>query len=89
MTSHYKITSSYCYHNGEIVDMFFINGIPFTFDDIPVIMQDDPYIQMEANNNYSYTTEEMYKWSSYLIDEECHPLLFEMELANPEEMPKD
>ena len=89
MTSHYKITSSYCYHEGEIVDMFFINGIPFTFDDIPVIMQDDPYIQMEANNNYSYTTEEMYKWSSYLIDEECHPLLFEMELANPEEMPKD
>jgi hypothetical protein len=24
-----------------------------------------------------------------LIDEMCHPLLFEMELANPEEMPKD
>ena len=89
MTSHYKITSSYCYHNGEIVDMFFINGIPFTFDDIPVIMQDDPYIQMEANNNYSYTTEDMYRWSNYLIDEECHPLLFEMELANPEEMPRD
>ena len=89
MTSHYKITSSYCYHEGEIVDMFFINGIPFTFDDIPVIMQDDPYIQMEANNNYSYTTEDMYRWSNYLIDEECHPLLFEMELANPEEMPKD
>ena len=89
MTSHYKITSSYCYHEGEIVDMFFINGIPFTFDDIPVIMQDDPYIQMEANNNYSYTTEDMYRWSNYLIDEECHPLLFEMELANPEEMPRD
>ena len=89
MTSHYKITSSYCYHEGEIVDMFFINGIPFTFDDIPVIMQDDPYIQMEANNNYSYTADDMYRWSSYLIDEECHPLLFEMELANPEEMPRD
>ena len=89
MTSLYKITSSYCYHEGEIVDMFFINGIPFTFDDIPLVMQDDPYIQMEANNNYSYTTEDMYRWSNYLIDEECHPLLFEMELANPEEMPKD
>lgn len=89
MTYHYKITSSYCYHNGEIVDMFFINGIPFTFDDIPLIMQYDPYVQMEANDNYSYTTDDMYRWSSYLIDEECHPLLFEMELANPEELPKD
>lgn len=69
--------------------MFFVNGIPFTFDDIPLIMQDDPYVQIEANNHHSYTSDDMYRWSSYLIDEMCHPLLFEMELANPEEMPKD
>ena len=89
MSYNYKITSSYCYHNGEIVDMFFINGIPFTFDDIPLIMQQDPYIQMEANDNYSYTTDDMYRWSNYLIMEECHPLLFEVALENPEELPKD
>jgi hypothetical protein len=35
MSYNYRITSKYCYHNGEIVDMFFINGIPFTFDEIP------------------------------------------------------
>ena len=69
MSYHYKITSSYCYHNGEIVDMYFINGIPFTFDDIPLIMQEDPYIQVEADSNYEYTTEDMYRWSNYLIDE--------------------
>jgi hypothetical protein len=89
MTYHYRITSSYCYHEGEIVDMFFINGVPFTFDDIPLIMQDDPYVQIEAENNPTYCTEEMYKWSNYLIDEECHPLLFELNIENPEELPKD
>ena len=47
MSYQYHITSRYVYHNDVIVDMFFINGIPFTFDDIPTIMQDDPYIQME------------------------------------------
>lgn len=89
MSYQYHITSRYVYHNDVIVDMFFINGIPFTFDDIPKIMQDDPYIQMEANDNHSYTTDDMYRWSRYLLQEECHPLLFELELANPEELPKD
>jgi hypothetical protein len=69
--------------------MYFINGIPFTFDDIPLIMQQDPYIQIEAENNYEYTSEDMYRWSNYLIDEQCHPLLFELQIENPEEMPKD
>jgi hypothetical protein len=69
--------------------MFFINGIPFTFDDLPTIMQDDPYIQIEAKDHQTYTIEDMYRWSSYLIMEECHPLLFEVDLKNPEELPKD
>jgi len=69
--------------------MFFINGIPFTFDDIPLIMQEDPYIQVEAESNFEYTSEDMYRWSNYLIMEECHPLMFELQLENPEELPKD
>jgi hypothetical protein len=31
----------------------------------------------------------MYRWSNYLIDEMCHPLLFELQIENPEELPKD
>jgi len=69
--------------------MFFINGIPFTFVYIPLIMQQDPYIQMEAENHYEYTTEDLYNWSNYLIMEECHPLMFELQLENPEELPRD
>jgi len=85
----YKISSNYCYHDGVIVDMYFINGIPFTFDDIPSLMQEDPYIQVEAKGNLDYTSEDLYKWSNYLIMEECHPLMFELDLENPEELPCD
>jgi hypothetical protein len=28
-------------------------------------------------------------WSNYLIMEECHPLMFELDLENPEELPCD
>jgi hypothetical protein len=69
--------------------MFFINGIPFTFDEITQMQKDDPYVQVEASNNITYTVDDMYRWSNYLIMEEAHPILFEMELANPEEMPRD
>lgn len=89
MSYNYRITSKYCYHNGEIVDMFFINGIPFTFDEIPEHLIDDPYVMIEAEDNPYYTIEDTYRWSNYLIDEECHPLLFELNIENPEELPKD
>jgi hypothetical protein len=29
----------------------------------------------------------MLKWSDYLISEEAHPLLFELNIKNPEELP--
>ena len=85
----YKITSNYCFHEGIIVDMYFINGVPFTFDDIPTVMQDDPYIQVEADGSMDYSAEDMFLWSNYLIMEECHPLLFDLDLENPEELPCD
>jgi hypothetical protein len=52
-------------------------------------MQDDPYIQIEARDLRHYTIEDMYRLSSYLIMEECHPLLFEVDLKNPEELPRN
>jgi len=33
--------------------------------------------------------EELYKCSSYLADEECHPLMFDIEVNDPELLPKD
>jgi hypothetical protein len=85
----YKITSNYCFHNGIVVDMYFINGMPFTFDNLTTLMEDDPYVLIEAKDNISYDSDDMYRCSSYLIMEECHPLIFDLELENPEAMPTD
>lgn len=85
----YKITSKYCYYNNEIVDMYFINNVPFTFDELDDLQLQDPYVQVEASTNQEYTSEELYRTSFYLIDEECHPCLFPVDLENPEDMPQD
>lgn len=74
---------------GEVVRMYFIQGMPYTFDELPQLVQDHPGIQTEALQNRDYDDEDMYKWSSYLIEEQAHPLMFDLELENPELLPKD
>ena len=71
----YKITNNYCFHNDIIVDMYFVQGIPFTFDDIDPALQDDPYVNIEAENTTQYTTEDLYKWSGYLMQENVIPTI--------------
>ena len=84
----YKITYSYNWYKTPeakfIVKTYYINDIPFTFDDIPDIAQDDPEIIQNADEHMLMTPEIFYQKSFYLIDEECHPCLFELELENPE-----
>jgi hypothetical protein len=69
--------------------MYFINEIPFTFDELPEIAMDDPEIVTIANNNIKYDAIALYRSSGYLIMEECHPCFFEMDLENPECLPCD
>ena len=92
----YRITSSYCWHsdwinnNRQLVKMYFINGIPFTWDDledIGVSNEDVPKLKIIADNQRRYNIEDLYNYYSYLIEEQCNPLLFEMELENPEDLP--
>lgn len=87
----YRITQKYCWYDdgGMIVKMYMINGVPFTFDELPEIAYSDPEIIRLANESGSYTPEEMFYSSFYLIDEECHPCLFPVDLENPEDMPDD
>lgn len=87
----YKITKAYCWYNkgSMIVRMYFINNIPFTFDELPEIVVSDPEILEKADEQIRWEPEDLYQKSFYLIDEECHPSLFELELENPEDMPKD
>jgi hypothetical protein len=87
----YKLSTAYCwYERGSmIVKMYFINGVPFTFDEMPDVAYGDPGLIDEANQNESYEPEDLFKASFYLIDEQCHPCLFELELENPELMPQE
>jgi hypothetical protein len=84
----YLITFSYNWYNTQdgkyIIKTYYINNIPFTFDDIPEIAQNDPEIIEKANQQLTMTPEIFYQKSFYLIDEEVHPCLFPVELENPE-----
>lgn len=87
----YKITKEYCWYNNgtQIVLMYFINNVPFTFDELPDGHLYDQDLLKEADKNRTYDPEDLFLSSFYLIDEEAHPLLFDLELENPEDLPQD
>jgi|TARA_A100001035_G_scaffold264650_1_gene246143 hypothetical protein len=59
-----------------VCKFWYINGVPYTFDEI-----DFPEIELLESCELiePWTIDELYKWSSYLVMEEMHPLLFEFE----------
>ena len=89
----YKITHSFNWYETDteryIIKTYSINHIPFTFDHLKDVVQDDPKTIKKANEQFTLTPEFFYKNSFYLIDEEAHPLLFEMDLENPQDLPED
>jgi len=87
----YRIDARYVWYNRgtQIVLMYFINSIPFTFDDLPDCAMQDLEIIHLADNERRFEPEDLYQSSYYLIVEECHPLMFELELENPEMLPAD
>jgi hypothetical protein len=87
----YKITHAYCWYNKGImiVKMYFINEIPFTFDEMPEGHLYDKELVKEADLQKRFEPEDLYRSSFYLIDEEAHPCLFDMDLENPQDMPLD
>ncbi len=94
----YRIDSSFCWYSDwqnkdkRIVYMYYINGMPFTYDELEDLNEDSVYmpgIKMIANNETKYNTEDLYNFHAYLMEEECHPLVFELELENPEKLPVD
>lgn len=87
----YRIDARYVWYNKgtQIVLMYFLNQIAFTFDDLP----DESLFDLElielADKERRFEPEDLYQSSYYLILEECHPLMFEVELENPEMLPVD
>ncbi len=87
----YRIDTRYVWYNRgtQIVLMYFINQVPFTFDDVPDSMMYDTELIELADKERRFEPEDLYQSSYYLIIEECHPLMFELELENPEMLPVD
>jgi len=69
--------------------MYFINHVPFTFDELPDETLYDLEVIKIADNERRFEPEDLYRASFYLIDEQCHPMMFELELENPEMLPAD
>ena len=85
----YTLSQAYCFYMGEVVRMYFIQGVPYTFDELPQLVQDHPSVQTEALHHQDYDDEDMYRFSNYLMMEGMHPLMFELEVENPELLPQD
>ena len=91
MDMKYRIDTKYCWYNNKsvIVLMYFIQGTPFTFDDLPHQSLHLTEIVEAANEEKSWEPDEIYRASSYLMEEGCHPLMFDVELETPELLPVD
>ena len=87
----YQISQAYCWYNEGtmIVKMYFINQIPFTFNELPDGHMYDEDLKRLADKQRTFEPNDLFKNSFYLIDEEAHPLLFEMDLENPQDLPDE
>ena len=92
MSMSLKLTKAYCWYDSmelgvpERVDkMYFINGIPFTWDELTEEEEQNYSCKIAANTHQlRYNPEHLFRSSGYLIMEECHPCFFELEVENPE-----
>lgn len=87
----FRITSSYNWYLVPkeppiLAKIYYIDGMPFDLDHVEEI---DPKILAEAEKNKGVHADDMFKKSDYLIAEMMHPLLFDVDIDNPEEMPAD
>lgn len=85
----YKITWAYTWYKPTenekyIIKTYMLNEIPFTFDDVTDEEQEDPEVINKAENQLTMTPEIFFLKSFYLIEEEAHPCVFDLELENPE-----
>lgn len=88
MSYKYKITYTYNWYETDtqrmIIKTYYVNNIPFTFDELTENEHQDLKIIKMAGEQLTMTPEILYQKSFYLIEEQAHPCLFEMELENPE-----
>ena len=85
----YTISRKHVFVDNEPVMMYYVENIPFAFDILENDQKQDKWILSECAINPEYTLEDIFRFSDYLIAEECHPVLFELDLINPEVLPDE
>jgi len=85
----YTISKKHVFIDNEPVLMYYIENMPFAFDLLEKEEKANKWILCEAANNQEYTMEDIFRFSDYLIAEECHPMLFDLDLVNPEVLPDE
>ena len=68
--------------------MYFIENVAFQFDSLDRIDKEDKWVLSEAASNEEYTIKDVIISSDYLLQEECHPVVHELDLINPELIPE-
>ena len=84
----YKISRKHVFLDKDPVLMYFIENMPFAFDVLDKIDREDKWTLSEAAINEEYTLKDVTRSSEYLLQEECHPVIFELDLVNPELIPE-
>ena len=70
-----------------IVLVYFLNGLPFVYDDISEAEKEDAYVKAIAGVADPIDVEQLTKNSEYLMMEELHPMLFPIELDEVSVLP--
>ena len=89
MSFQYELTVNYRWYDNKttICLFYYIQGTPFTFDELPSLMQDHPEVIAEADSHEPLEPEDMWKVSNYLIQEQMHPCIFVVPVDHPELLP--
>ena len=89
MSFKYHVDKRHVFVDNQPVLMYFIQEIPFAMDDLTLQQKQDKWILSEAAMNPEYTLQDIFRWSDYLIAEECHPVIFDLDIVNPEVLPDE
>ena len=84
----YKITRKHVFLDNEPVLMYFIENVAFQFDTLEKREKEDLWVLSEAAMNEEYTLKDIITSSDYLLQEECHPVIHDLDLVYPELIPE-
>ena len=77
----YLIHTRYCWYDSQdgekLVFMYFIQNVPFTFDELPEIAKEDLEIVTLADQERRWKIEDLYKAYSYSINYPQYPITIE------------